>query len=482
MSPSHVPPPARKGIFTAALLLALGGCASLQPDQAVAPLQTLTREQWQADLPWQQTQEARQAAQQRTQSLLAQPLDPQAAVQLALLNHRGLQATLYGLGMADADRVQALLWPNPVLSLGRLVRGEETEIERGLAFNLAALLGRGARQDAAQQALARQQLQAAQQVLAIAGDARRAWIQAVAAQAQLRHAQTVLDSAEAGAELALRMHKAGNISAYRLAREQSVQAEARLWVDQTRLQAARDRSTLLRALGLDTITGAALRLPDQLPPLPEARRNATAMEQQALDRRLDVQAARRQSSQLAASLGLTRQTRLVNVLQLGYENNRSNTEPTQHGPSLSLELPLFDWGQARTSRARQAYEQSLEQTAQVALEAQAEVRDAQLRADQAWRTARRYQQEVLPLARQISDETLLRYNGMLLGVNDLLADAREQARLMAASLLAERDYWLAETDLSQSLLGPLDSGGSSRSVAAPESSAPAGPRSSAVGH
>ncbi len=482
MSPSHVPPLALKGIFTAAVLLALSGCASLQPDQAVAPLQTLTREQWQADLPWQQTQEARQAAQQRTQSLLTQPLDPQAAVQLALLNHRGLQATLYGLGMADADRVQALLWPNPVLSLGRLVRGEETEIERGLAFNLTALLGRGARQDAAQQALARQQLQAAQQVLSIAGDARRSWIQAVASQAQLRHAQTVLDSAEAGAELALRMHKAGNISAYRLAREQAAQADARLWVDQTRLQAARDRSALLRALGLDTTTGATLRLPDQLPPLPETRRNATAVEQQALDQRLDVQAARRQSSQLAASLGLTRQTRLVNVLQLGYENNRSNTEPTQHGPSLSLELHLFDWGQARTSRARQAYEQSLEQTAQVALEAQAEVRDAQLRADQAWRTARRYHQEVLPLARQISDETLLRYNGMLLGVNDLLADAREQARLMAASLMAERDYWLAETDLSQSLLGPLDSGGSSRQVAAPESSAPAGPRGSAAGH
>lgn len=474
--------PAVSGTCCAAVLLALAGCASLQPDQAVAPVQALTRDQWQADLPWQQTQPARQAAQARTQTLLAQPLDAQASVQLALLNHRGLQATLYGLGMADADRVQALLWPNPVLSLGRLVRGEETEIERGLSFNLTALLARGARQAAAQQTLERQQLQAAQQVLAVAGDARRSWIQAVASQAQLRHAQTVLDSAEAGAELALRMHKAGNISAYRLAREQAVQADARLWVDQTRLQAARDRSALLRALGLDTSTGAALRLPDQLPPLPDERRNAVTLAQQALDQRLDIQAARRQTGQLAASLGLTRQTRLINVLQLSYENNRSNTEPTQHGPSLSLELPLFDWGQARTARARQAYEQSLEQAAQVALEAQAEVRDAQLRADQAWRTARRYQQEVLPLARQISDETLLRYNGMLLGVNDLLADAREQARLMAASLMAERDYWLAEADLSQSLLGPLDSGGPSASSPAAEASATPGPRSGAGGH
>ncbi len=488
MSPSFHFPSALKAsggiplLLVPLALLGLAGCTSLQPDQAVAPVQALTRDHWQADLPWQQNQQARDSAQQRSQALLAQPLDAQAAVQLALLNHRGLQATLYGLGMADADRVQALLWPNPVLSLGRLVRGEETEIERGLFFNLTALLGRGARQTAATQALERQQLEAAQQVLAVAAQARRAWIQAVASQAQLQHALTVLDSAEAGAELALRMHKAGNISAYRLAREQAVQADARLWVDQTRLQAARDRSALLRALGLDSAAAASLRLPEQLPTIPDSRRSAPTLEQQAIDQRLDIQAARRHSSQLAASLGLTRQTRLVNVLQVGYENNRSNTEPTQHGPSLSLELPLFDWGQARTARARQAYEQSLAQTAQIALDAQSEVRDAQLRADQAWRTARRYQQEVLPLARQISDETLLRYNGMLLGVNDLLADAREQARLMAASLAAERDYWLAETDLSQSLLGPLDVAATSRNAAAGDAAATDAPRSGAAAH
>jgi outer membrane protein TolC len=482
MSVPHSLPPVLKGVYTLAAISALVGCTSLQPDQAVAPVQALSQQQWQADLPWQRTPQARDAAAQRTQALLAQPVDAQAAVQLALLNHRGLQATLYGLGMADADRVQTLLWPNPALSVGRLVRGEETEIERGLSINLAALLGRGARQAAAAQVLERQQLEAAQQLLGVAGQARRSWIQAVASQAQLRHAQTVLDSAEAGAELALRMQRAGNISALRLAREQAVQADTRLWVDQMRLQADRDRVALLRALGLDLASGPALRLPDQLPALPEQRRSTPVVAQQAFDQRLDIQAATRQARQLAAQLGLTRQTRLVNVLQLGYENNRSNTEAPQHGPSLSLELPLFDWGQARSERARQSYEQSLEHTAQVALEAQAEVQDAQLRADQAWRTARRYHDEVLPLARQISDETLLRYNGMLIGVNDLLADAREQARLMAASLAAERDYWLAEADLSQALLGPLEAGGAGRMPAGPDSPAVATPRSSAAAH
>jgi len=448
--------PSLKGTTALACAWTLAGCTSLQPQQAVAPVQALSQQQWQADLPWQRTDQARQAAATRTRALLEQPVDAKAAVQLALLNHQGLQAALYGLGMADADRVQTLLWPNPVLSLGRLVRGEEREIERGLSLNLAALLGRGARQAAASQTLERQQLVVAQQVLAVAAQARRSWIMAVASQAQLRHAQTVLESAEAGAELAARMQQAGNISALRLAREQAVQAQARLALDQARLQAARTRGMLLKALGLENAEAAALQLPEQLPELPAQPRERHALEQQAVDSRLDIQAARRQAGILAAELGLTRQTRLVNVLAVGYESNRSTSEPTEHGPSLSLELPLFDWGQARTARARQSYEQAMAQTAHVALQARAEVSDAQLRADQAWRAARRYRDEVLPLARQISDETLLRYNGMLVGVTELLADAREQARLMADSLAADRDYWLAEADLSQSLLGPLE--------------------------
>ena len=156
--------------LTLPVLLALGlsACASLSPEQAAEPIQRQSRDWLGSDLPLQRTDDQRAAARARTDALLARPLDAQGAVQLALLNHRGLQAGLYGLGMADAERVQTLLWPNPVLSLGRLVRGDEREIERGLEFNLLSLLGRGARQDAAAHALAREQARVAQQLLDVA--------------------------------------------------------------------------------------------------------------------------------------------------------------------------------------------------------------------------------------------------------------------------------------------------------------------------
>jgi len=48
---------------------------------------------------------------------------------------------------------------------------------------------------------------------------------------------------------------------------------------------------------------------------------------------------------------------------------------------------------------------------------------------------------------------LLRYNGMLIGVFELLADAREQIGNVNAAIEAQRDYWLAETDLQMAING-----------------------------
>jgi len=465
--------PIARRLLALAAATTLSACASFSPEQAAAPVQQKSRDWLGADLPMQRSDDQRAAARRRTDALLAAPLDAQGAVQLALLNHRGLQAGLYGLGMADAERVQTLLWPNPVLNIGRLVRGDEREIERGLEFSLLSLLGRGARQEAGVRGLEREQARVAQLLLDVAGQTRRRWIQAVASQEQLLHAQTVLESASAGAELALRMRQAGNVSALRLARERAVLAEAQLAVEQAQWQAVGDREALVRAIGLWGEDLAALKLPERLPDVPADFRTADDVERQAVAQRLDILAAKRESEQLAAQLGLTRSTGRINVLELGLQRNSSNEAPTQRGVELSVELPLFDWGQARVAGAREAYGQALERTAQIAVDARSDVRIARARAEAAWRIARRHHDEVLPLARQVSEETLMRYNGMLVGVMELLADARAQARAVSAALAAQRDFWLAESTLSQSLLGPVRDGAvaassSSSSTAAAE--------------
>jgi len=190
----------------------------------------------------------------------------------------------------------------------------------------------------------------------------------------------------------------------------------------------------------------------------------TNAEQTALDRRLDVQLARGSTAALASNLGLTRATRFINVLEAGYTNESETGERRKNGYEIEVSIPIFDWGDAKLKRAEATYMQSVLRTSQVALAAQSEVRESY----QAYRTtydiARHYRDEIVPLRKRIADENTLRYNGMLIGVFELLADAREQIASVNGYLEALRDFWLAQADLDLAING-LPPGGSTRARA-----------------
>ena len=59
----------------------------------------------------------------------------------------------------------------------------------------------------------------------------------------------------------------------------------------------------------------------------------------------------------------------------------------------------------------------------------------------------------MPLRQAIQEETLLRYNGMLASIFDLLAETRNQVAGVSAAIEAQRDFWLADTDLRTALNG-----------------------------
>jgi outer membrane protein TolC len=208
---------------------------------------------------------------------------------------------------------------------------------------------------------------------------------------------------------------------------------------------------LIRLLGLEN--GARLSLPQRLPDLPGALPALPDVEQQALDQRLDLLMQRQAAEALAANLGLTRSTRLINVLELGLINSDSNEQATQRGFELSFELPLFDWGQARVARAESIYMQTVQRTAAMAIDARSEVRESYAAYRSQYDIARHYRVEVVPLQKQISEENLLRYNGMLIGVFELLADARSQIGSVNDAIVAQRDFWLAQSDMQMAMIG-----------------------------
>ena len=292
----------------------------------------------------------------------------------------------------------------------------------------------------------------------------------MAAQDLVKYFEQVKDAAEASNELARRMTQAGNFNKLAQMREQSFYAEATADLARARHRAVAERERLVRVLGLSG-EQLSFALAERLPDLPAAPLEPRDAEQTAIDKRLDVLMARRHVDATARSLGLTRATRFINVLEAGYANKSQTGEPRQNGYEIELELPLFDFGSTRTARAEAIYMQAVHRTAEVAVNARSEVRESYSAYRTAYDLARHYRDEVVPLAKRISEENLLRYNGMLIGVFDLLADSREQVRGVSAYVQALRDFWIADTALQTTLTGRSPGAG----ISAAPSSAPALP-------
>ena len=97
--------------------------------------------------------------------------------------------------------------------------------------------------------------------------------------------------------------------------------------------------------------------------------------------------------------------------------------------------------------------QTVHRAAETAINARSEVREAYGAWRSAYDIARHHQDEIVPLRKQIAEENVLRYNGMLIGVFELLADARQQIASVNAAIEAKRDFWLAQADLDMALIG-----------------------------
>ncbi len=424
------------------LPLALAGCAGFSADSGVGRVSALSKERTGlAVQPY-----AQESRSDRMSQLLSSPLTPDSATEIAVLNNKRLQIALADLGIAEADLVQSGRLRNPGFSFGRLSGGGETEIERTILFDLTGLLTMPMRRAIEERRFGQSQLQTALQAVRIAAEARRAYFQAVAAHQSLRYLQQADLAAQASAELAQRMAKVGNWGKLEEAREQAFRAEVAAQLVRAGHNARATRERLVRLLGLSD-EHASLKLPDRLPDLPATIEIADRIESLALGQRLDVQAARLETESTAKSLGLTRATRFVNVLEVGYRNKSTSAAPRADGYEVELSLPLFDWGTAKVRRAEAIYMRSLQRTADVAVQARSEVRELHSAYQSSYQVARQYRDEIVPAKKRVSDEVLLRYNGMLASVFELLADARSQIASINAAIDAQRDFWVADAEL-----------------------------------
>jgi outer membrane protein TolC len=438
--------------IAALLLLLLGGCASFSADGGLGGVQQTANDRLGKQLILANTDAGQEIIAQRVAELLARPLTADDAVQVALLNNRGLQAELQDLGITEAQVVQAGRLPNPGFAFGRKTKGDSVELEYFLAANLARLIALPLINELEARRFEQTKALVTLRVLGLAADARKAYYGAVAAEETVRYMRQVMQAAEASAELARRMAAVGNFNKIQRAREQSFYADAALNLARAQQGQLATRERLTRLMGLWGMQ-TKFALPERLPGLPDEPADQPDIEGVAMAQRLDVQGARLAAAQTAKNLDLTRTTRFINVFEVGVSRTTSNVEPTERGWEIGFELPLFDWGDARVAGAEALYMQSVHRAAEIAVNARSEVREAYGLYRSAYSIARHHRDEIVPLRKQIAEENLLRYNGMLIGVFELLADARSQIASVNNYIESLRDFWVAQADLELAMIG-----------------------------
>ncbi len=441
-----------------AVAAAVSGCASFSPDGGMNVTVGIAAQELQKDTVAIRTPGDATSARARVEYLLRRPLTANAAVQIALLNNRGLQAAYNELGIAEAAMVQASLPPNPSFSFSR-ISGSESVIEAAIAYDILALATLPVRAEIAADQFRAAQLRAAEETLRVAADTRRNYYRAVDARELDGFLTQANSTAETAAKLARQLGETGAMNKLDQARDQVFYADLTAEVARARQRAASARERLIASLGL---WGGDLdfRLPNALAMPPKRPWALPIVERDAISRRVDLEIARIELAALAKSYGLTNATRFVDLFQLSgiYTHTRESVGAgidvfRAFGPGATVEIPIFDFGEVRVRQAQQTYMLAVNRLAEKAVNVRSEARDAYRVYRSTYDIARHYQREVLPLRKIISDESLLRYNANLIDVFTVLAEARQRILATTAAIEAKRDFWIAKTGLQAAVIG-----------------------------
>ena len=441
-------------LFTMAIF---GGCASVDFDTSLSTTNQMAAGFTEGKLALAQTDEQRAEMNRRAEELLQKPISQSDAVLLALTNSSGLQAMLAQNWSDAAQSAQAGRISNPVFSFEQLVSTGERELSGMIAFGLLDLLTLPQRSSMAQRMIDQTQLQLTSDVIDHVTQIRQAWVKAVAARQSLFYAKQVHDAAQASAELGRLLQSAGNFNKIQRARQQAFYADATAKWATAQHEATVAREELIRLFGLTDAQANRLLLPDRLPDLPKEPLSPEQAGRSTSKTRLDIRLAQAEYEAAAKAQGMTLLTSFTDI-ELGLRYNAAKDRADGHktigrGYEVSFRLPIFDWGdnQRDAMNARTL-------AAAYRLEATTRAAGSNLRQSySAYRTAydiaRHYRDEVVPLRKAISEENLLRYNGMLIGVFELLADSRDQINSVIAAIDTERQFWLADAALQASMIG-----------------------------
>lgn len=450
----------------------LAGCAAFSPDSGMTTVSELTSQTINKDVAFVRTADGAGIVDARVRQLLSRTLSADAAVQIALLNNKGLQAAYNELALAETDLVEQSLPPNPVFSISRISGNGASEIERQVVGDILALATLPFRSDIVRERFRQAQLRAALATLRLAADVRRAYWRAVAGNEMVVLLTDAKATAESTAQLAVKLGETGSLNKLDQAREQVFYAETTADLATARQTATSARERLARLMGLWD-GGLDFRLPNQLPPLPRRPHVLPLIEADTVVHRIDLQIARLELNALAKSLNLTEATRFVTLLDLAGISRRTRDPEgppfRERGFDVQFQIPIFDGGEVRVRQAAETYNLAFNRLTERAINVRSEARDAYQAYRSTYDIAGHYQREIIPLRKIITEEMQLRFSSMQVDIFALLTEARQRLASLRGAIDAKQRFFLAQSDLQTAVNGggaPASGGDNSTTIAA----------------
>jgi len=428
--------------------LLISGCTSMPVNQGLDDVQALVQRQSGTNLNLPMDGSELQLTEQQVTKLLAFPLQIKDAEKIALHRNALLKAKLANVGLAAADYAQAGRMENPGFSLTRF---SSEDFEATTLFDIGGIVLMPLRRKIAARQLQSAQYRAAGDVLDHLKMTRDLWIKAVTEIQKTALMADVLEAAETANELTRQMTAIGHSSKRESGESELALIEMRAGLSRQRIIETSTHEQLVQALGIWGSDASVVTLPDKLQLQPKKPVSYEKVAELAVSGRLDVQMAKLELEGMANNLKLTKRSPFFNVIELGAVLESAEGEE-ERGFEIEFSLPIFDAGGIKTEKARIAFQQAEAQAQSTAISAASQARNALHAYRRTWDIANAYSDQVLPIQEALNQEELLRYNGMLSSVFDLLKNAKKSLQTQIRQIEALRDFWLADNQLRHTLV------------------------------
>lgn len=425
-------------------------CGSIPKRDDLDKIKAEAKNQDGGEIVWQKDAESAAAVEKEIDALIKKPLTKEGAIQLALYSNRELQAQFDRIGVAHANIWQATLFKNPTIDFASKfpLSGGEPKIEAGLEWSIADLFARSARIRMAEAEANETAQNVAQAVRDLIQQTKSAYFDYQFSLHMYKIEQTTLETAEMNLNLQRRLFAAGNISDLDLATEEAHVAALRLELQSQNLEVAQKKETLQKLFGLWG-KKTEWNIIDTLPKLPAKDLPIDALEFTAVKNRGDLQGMMAGLETIKAELDQVKTVRWIPALDLGVGVISDFGEKFGVGPQVRWEIPIFDQGSARIERLVNLYRMKLRAAENLAVQIRSEARQSRNKMVTERERIRYFSQTLLPLRAKVTDETQLFYNGMLMGLPQLLNAKQEELKTQKEYLLAHKQYWIAYSELER---------------------------------